>query len=67
MKLSLGVKNIFGCVVGRAKASWHYNVGLNRDKFAALLIDLYKTIAPNLTIIDGVIGMEVDGPTSGTP
>ena len=67
MKLSLGVKNIFGCVVGRAKASWHYNVGLNRDKFAALLIDLYKTIAPNLTIIDGVIGMEGDGPTSGTP
>ena len=67
MQLTLGVKNIFGCIVGRAKAGWHYNVGLNRDKFAALLIDLYKTIEPDLTIIDGVIGMHGDGPTSGEP
>ncbi|MBQ4418740.1 MAG: DUF362 domain-containing protein, partial [Synergistaceae bacterium] len=67
MQLTLGVKNIFGCIVGRAKAGWHYNVGLNRDKFAALLIDLYKSIAPGLTIIDGVIGMHGDGPTSGEP
>lgn len=67
MTLSLGVKNMFGCIAGRAKAAWHYNVGLSRDKFASLLIDIYNGLAPALTIIDGVIGMDGDGPTSGTP
>ncbi len=67
MKLTLGVKNMFGCVVGRSKAAWHYNVGLNRENFASLLIDIYQGLAPALTIIDGVVGMQGDGPTSGTP
>ncbi len=67
MLLTLGVKNLFGCVVGRSKAVWHYNVGLNRERFASLLLDLYKGIAPALTIVDGVIGMDGDGPTNGRP
>ncbi len=67
MLLTLGVKNLFGCIPGRAKAGWHYNVGLNRENFASFLIDLYMNIKPALTIIDGVIGMQGDGPTSGEP
>ena len=67
MLLTLGVKNLFGCVVGRSKAAWHYNVGLNRERFASLLLDIYKGVAPALTILDGVIGMDGDGPTSGSP
>ncbi len=67
MLLTLGVKNLFGCIPGRAKAGWHYNVGLNRENFAGFLIDLYMNIKPNLTIIDGIIGMQGDGPTSGEP
>ena len=67
MLLSLGVKNLFGCVVGRAKAAWHYNVGLSRDRFASLLLDSYKGVAPSVTIMDGVIGMDGNGPTGGSP
>ncbi len=67
MLLTLGVKNLFGCVVGRAKAAWHYNVGLNRERFASLLLDIYKGVAPAFTLLDGVIGMDGDGPTSGRP
>lgn len=67
MLLTLGVKNLFGCVVGRSKAAWHYNVGLNRERFASLLLDIYKGVSPALTILDGVIGMDGDGPTSGRP
>lgn len=67
MYLTMGVKNLFGCVPGRLKAGWHYNVGLNREKFAALLLDIYNGIAPTFTIIDGVIGMHGNGPTSGEP
>ena len=67
MYLTMGVKNLFGCVPGRLKAGWHYNVGLNREKFAGLLLDIYAGVAPAFTILDGVIGMHGDGPTSGTP
>ncbi len=67
MYLTMGVKNLFGCIPGRLKAGWHYNVGLNREKFAALLLDIYEGVAPCFTIIDGVIGMHGDGPTSGEP
>ncbi|MCR5347395.1 MAG: DUF362 domain-containing protein [Fretibacterium sp.] len=67
MLLTLGVKNLFGCVVGRSKAAWHYNVGLNRECFASLLLDICKGVAPVFTILDGVIGMDGDGPTSGQP
>ncbi|MBQ7520093.1 MAG: DUF362 domain-containing protein [Clostridia bacterium] len=67
MRLTLGVKNLFGCVVGRSKAAWHYNVGLNRERFASLLLDIYKGVAPAFTLLDGVIGMDGDGPTGGRP
>ena len=67
MYLTMGVKNLFGCVPGRLKAGWHYNVGLNREKFAGLLLDIYNGIKPTFTILDAVIGMHRDGPTSGDP
>lgn len=67
MYLTMGVKNLFGCVPGRLKAGWHYNVGLNREKFASLLLDIYLGVKPAFTILDGVIGMHKEGPTSGEP
>ncbi|MBR0234637.1 MAG: DUF362 domain-containing protein [Synergistaceae bacterium] len=67
MLLTLGVKNLFGCIPGRLKAGWHYNVGLNREKFASLLLDIYKNINPCFTLLDGIIGMHGEGPTSGEP
>ena len=67
MYLTMGVKNLFGCIPGRLKAGWHYNVGLNREKFAGLLLDIYAGVRPTFTLLDGVIGMDGDGPTSGDP
>ncbi|WP_286934377.1 MULTISPECIES: DUF362 domain-containing protein [Aminobacterium] len=67
MLLTLGVKNLFGTVVGQQKASWHYNVGLNRDLFAELHLDIYEALHPVLTILDGIWGMEGHGPGNGTP
>ena len=67
MYLTMGVKNLFGCVPGRLKAGWHYNVGLDREKFAGLLLDIYAGVKPCFTLLDGVIGMDGDGPTSGNP
>ena len=67
MYLTMGVKNLFGTIPGRLKAGWHYNVGLNRERFAGLLLDIYAGVRPCFTLLDGVIGMDGDGPTSGNP
>ncbi len=67
MLLTLGVKNNFGTVVKQAKAEWHSTAGMSRDLFASLLLDIYITVNPVLTIIDGIWGMEGRGPTNGTP
>ena len=67
MTLTLGVKNLFGCVVAQRKAEWHYKVGLRRETFASLLLDIAAVVRPALTILDGIVGMEGDGPRNGTP
>ncbi len=67
MLLTLGVKNLFGCIPGPRKALWHLKAGEDRKLFAQMLIDLYQIIHPSLTILDGIIGMEGNGPGSGDP
>lgn len=67
MLLTLGVKNLFGTVVAQRKAEWHYKVGLDRDIFASLHLDIYQAIRPTITILDGIWGMEGHGPGNGTP
>jgi uncharacterized protein (DUF362 family)/Pyruvate/2-oxoacid:ferredoxin oxidoreductase delta subunit len=67
MLLTLGVKNLFGCIPGPRKALWHLNSGRDRKIFAQVLVDLYQTVQPSLTILDGIFGMEGNGPGSGTP
>jgi len=65
--LTLGVKNLFGCVPGPKKALWHLNAGEDRKTFARILVDLYRIVQPSLTILDGIVGMEGNGPNSGHP
>ena len=67
MMLTLGVKNLFGTVVSQRKAQWHYNVGLRREAFADLHLDIARGLAPRLTILDGIRGMEGRGPSNGKP
>ncbi len=68
MLLTLGVKNMFGCIVGYRKPEWHVRAGVDRDLFARLLVQIYQAIKPAITIIDGIWAMEGQGPgKSGTP
>jgi uncharacterized protein (DUF362 family)/Pyruvate/2-oxoacid:ferredoxin oxidoreductase delta subunit len=67
MLFTLGVKNLFGTVVAQRKAEWHYMVGVDRDAFASLHLDIYQAIRPALTILDGVWAMEGHGPANGRP
>jgi len=65
--LTLGVKNLFGCVPGPRKALWHLRAGEDRRLFAQVLVDLYQIVKPPLTVLDGIVGMEGSGPNSGHP
>ncbi|MDI6763245.1 MAG: DUF362 domain-containing protein [Thermodesulfobacteriota bacterium] len=67
MLLTLGVKNLFGCVPGQRKALWHLKAGEDHKIFAQMLVDIYLMIQPSLTILDGIVGMEGNGPGSGDP
>jgi len=67
MLLTLAVKNMFGCVPGMRKAQWHLKAGINHDYFATMLVELCQLMAPSLSIADGVVAMEGNGPGSGDP
>lgn len=61
-----GVKNLYGCISGLHKAQGHTKYS-NSDSFARMLIDLNQIVKPRLCIMDGVMAMEGNGPTSGDP
>jgi uncharacterized protein (DUF362 family)/NAD-dependent dihydropyrimidine dehydrogenase PreA subunit len=65
MGLTLGVKNTFGFIPGFDKAKWHLRAGRDITLFASLLIDIHNIVKPSLTIVDGIIGMDGDGPSNG--
>lgn len=67
MGLTAGVKNTFGFVPRLEKAKWHLKCGTDTALFSSVLIDIHATTAPALTVLDGITGMEGDGPSSGRP
>jgi uncharacterized protein (DUF362 family)/Pyruvate/2-oxoacid:ferredoxin oxidoreductase delta subunit len=67
MVLTMAVKNLFGTVIGTDKASWHFRAGRDFDTFATILVQIYEKVQPALSIMDGILGMEGNGPNSGTP
>lgn len=67
LTLTMGVKNLFGCVPGKMKAWWHMEAGKDEARFGQMLVETARTISPNLTILDGIIGHEGNGPSNGEP
>ena len=65
MIMTAAVKNLFGCIVGPRKAQWHMAAGRDRDAFARLLLELSLLVAPRFSLIDGIIGMDGNGPSAG--
>ncbi len=60
-----GVKNLLGCVPGFRKTEFHREA-ITPSALGEALAELFSCIKPNLTIMDGIVGMEGDGPTQGT-
>jgi uncharacterized protein (DUF362 family) len=59
------VKNLYGCIPGGMKQKIHLKHKGDKQ-FSKVLIDIYQNIKPELNIMDGVVGMEGEGPTAGT-
>jgi len=65
-KMTGGVKNMFGAIPGLLKAEYHMKMQ-EIDDFSNALMDIALATNPDLTIMDGIIGMEGEGPTGGEP
>jgi uncharacterized protein (DUF362 family) len=63
--MTCSMKNLFGAVPG-AVYGWPKNV-LHMHGIENSIVDLTATIRPHLAIVDGVVGMEGDGPIMGRP
>ncbi|MEW6623174.1 MAG: DUF362 domain-containing protein [Bacillota bacterium] len=64
--LTCGPKNLYGCVPGLNKAKYHLELPI-LENFCELLVAVAEYLKPELTIVDGIIGMEGEGPSSGKP
>lgn len=64
---TFAVKNLFGCVVGKEKPLWHFLRGGDAGAFCRLLIGICRHLGPAMNLIDAVVGMEGQGPISGSP
>jgi len=60
------VKNMFGTVPGFRKAEMHKIFPGHRE-FAAMIVELFSHVRPALNIMDAVLAMEGNGPSSGSP
>jgi len=64
--MTCAVKNMFGAIPGFRKAAYHKEAPKPRD-FARVIVDIYSLTKPHLTLVDAIVAMEGDGPSSGDP
>jgi len=63
--LTLSLKNCYGCVPGRIYG-WPKNA-LHWAGLEQSILDVAGAVRPDYAIVDGIVGMEGNGPISGTP
>ena len=64
MTFTGATKNLFGVVPGFAKGIFHARMR-NVTHFALMLLDLISLVKPALVLMDAVVGMEGNGPSTG--
>ena len=63
---TLSMKNLFGTVPGNI-VGWPKNrLHQARGSIISSIVDLWSTIEPGFAIVDGIVGMEGDGPIMGS-
>jgi uncharacterized protein (DUF362 family)/Pyruvate/2-oxoacid:ferredoxin oxidoreductase delta subunit len=64
--MTCAVKNMFGSIPGFRKSEYHRDAPKPKD-FAKVVVDIYSLTRPHINLVDAVVGMEGDGPSSGDP
>ena len=59
-----GVKNMYGTIPGLRKSEYHKKAP-NPNSFAKLIAEIYYCVKPHITVMDGILAMEGNGPSSG--
>ena len=60
------VKNLYGTIPGFQKSLIHKQYPRPRA-FSEVLVSLYAKVKPHISIADGIVGMEGEGPSGGEP
>ncbi|MFB3737366.1 MAG: DUF362 domain-containing protein [Candidatus Velamenicoccus archaeovorus] len=63
--VTLSLKNCFGCLPGRVYG-WPKNV-LHWAGIGPSILDVAGAVRPSLAIVDGIVGMQGNGPIQGSP
>ncbi len=63
--VTLSMKNLFG-VMPSFYYGWPKNV-LHQQGIEGSILDINATLQPQLAIVDGIVGMDGDGPIAGNP
>jgi uncharacterized protein (DUF362 family) len=64
--MTLACKIMYGVIPGLIKAKYHARFP-KKDTFADAMLDIMTIVRPRLCIMDGVMGMQGQGPGSGDP
>lgn len=67
MRLTLALKNCFGCVCGIRKALAHVRFGKSVEFFSDCIAALLEVLPPVAALCDGVVAMDMTGPSRGEP
>lgn len=65
MRITLAVKNCYGCIGGLRKALCHVRFGKNVERFADCVAALWAKLPHVAALCDGVLAMSVTGPRNG--
>jgi uncharacterized protein (DUF362 family)/NAD-dependent dihydropyrimidine dehydrogenase PreA subunit len=60
------VKNMFGIIPFGLRLDYH-RIFKWSDVFSQMLVDIFSCAPPHLTIMDGIVAMEGEGPSGGNP
>ena len=64
--MTLACKIMYGAIPGLTKAKYHAQFP-TRAAFADMMLDILMVVKPQLYIMDGIVGMQGQGPGSGDP
>jgi uncharacterized protein (DUF362 family) len=60
------VKNMFGTIPHGLRLNYHKSYTKN-EVFSQMLVDIFSCVPPHLTLMDGILAMEGEGPSAGNP